>query len=142
MELTKEDFDTLGLREKAIYELISSTGMTIDEVINLTFGDFVKSIGHYIIDEIYPHDVYEIGDLLHLQNNIVGFWEITDSITFSSHESIIAILDYLKNERDQCIPFDEPLFQCDYGGKLLKTHVLSIFKDFNRHLSNSEGRTK
>lgn len=140
MELTEENFDTFELREKAICELVNSTRMTINEIINLTFGDFVKSIEHHIIENsICPYDIYEICDLLYLSDNLVGIWEINSEDFISSHKSIIAILKYLENERDQCIPFDEPLFQCDYGGELSRYHILNIFEEVNSYLSNFEG---
>jgi hypothetical protein len=124
-----EDLDTLPPILKALILLLKgSPEMTVDDISNLKFGDFVNSIEHYLIyDEICPYDTFELGNILSWSKDVEGMWDIDDSrcIT-SSSASIYAILDYLQSERDQCIPFDEPLFTSEDGGKLTRNHILEI----------------
>lgn len=122
--------DHLSPMNKSIVLLMCITGMNTDDITDLTFCDFVNSIGHYLDKTVCPFDISEIGNLLYSNDEIIGIWEMDDSTIFlSSQECILSILDYLESEGDQCIPFDKPLFQFDDRGKLTKKYILSIFQE-------------
>lgn len=146
-DMPGEDYfiNQLSLMEEAVFLLMDTSEISIDEVINLTYRDFLDSIYDYIIGEpLCPCEFSELYDHMQSYESIDGNWYITNPNTgeshyaFSSSGSMHAIMDYLKSTGHDFIHPDEPLFQCRYGGKISRYHILSIFDEIDE-LSTAEG---
>lgn len=131
--------------DKAVFLLAESSGMTIDEIIYLQYGDFVESISDYIVGEsLCPCLISELFDHMQSLEYMVGEWYITNPKTwekryaFNSSESTCSILDYLNFSRDPYISLKEPLFDCNYDDIFSRSDILRVFEEIDKH---SEGCT-
>jgi integrase len=107
-------------RYRAIILLMSSSGMGASEIISLSINDFLTSLKDYIsIAKTSIVDIDVIIELIEEKRKenplMISTWHITrvktemPYITFSSPESLDAILDYLKIEPP--INIKDPLFR-------------------------------
>lgn len=96
------------LRYQAIILLMSSSGMAGVDVRNLTYGDFLDSIEEYLDHPV--EDIHEVAAILKNKKNVVPTWKKNRIktgiyfITFSSPESVTAILTYLLDREKQNNP--------------------------------------
>lgn len=121
---------------RAIILLMSSSGMGSGEIRNLTFGDYLSAITEFLdYEEI---DVIKIAKMFDNKENIIGSWNVyrqkqgNSYYTFSSPESIKAIIDYLieRQKRAGIISEDEPLFE-NFGKKIPKYSFVKNFQRIN-----------
>ena len=99
-EIIKEAVEIASPLMKAVILLMSSSGMSKVDVLQLTIQDFIDSISSYI-----PSQLDLIATIHYLQQveniDIVPSWKLRRQktgkyfITFSSHESTIEIVNYL-----------------------------------------------
>lgn len=105
---------------KAIIYLMTSSGMGMSEVISLSVGDFVKSLQDDI--KMSKVNMFNIGELIEIVEEkrlknplMIPTWHIIriktemPYVTFSSPESLTAILDYLKTDPPKTL--EDPLFR-------------------------------
>lgn len=59
-------------------------------------------------------------------------------LRYNTTQSTLAILDYLKSSGQEFIYPDEPLFQCKYGGKILKYHIMNIFDEIEEPINTKD----
>lgn len=94
-------------RNEAIILLMASSGLASAEIRNLKYKDFIKAVEHDLNDLTGNEKL----DLTKIQSrlqdkDVVGQWHVIrqktgmDYITFSTPESILAILDYLKDNHN------------------------------------------
>ena len=138
----KEAIELSSLRDKAIILLHISSGMEATELRHLTYGDFINSIEEYIdlkSEEIF--DIENIADILFKMDEIVSTWKIEKNrtgksyVTFSTPESIKAILSYLldrKRKNKAIKSLNEPLFVNSHNQQLNISAHGAIFKRINK----------
>ena len=102
----KEALGNCNKKYKGIILLMSSSGMGSSEIRNLKYSDFLTAIEELGINE--SDSIEYIYQKLKENNSFIGIWKIRriktgmPYITFSTHESLIAIADYiLSQERDK-----------------------------------------
>lgn len=123
----------LGQMEKAIYLLMDSSGMTMDQVIGLEFSDFWESISVYTGEPLCPFDINEKYDPMDPHVYLVGTWHITnpktgeEQIVNNSTESTIAILDYLQPFEEDNFWLYGPLFVDENCNEISKEYIIGIF---------------
>lgn len=119
--------DQFSLRDRAIIELLLSSGMPIDVLLSI-------NIEHYAE-----------GAELHLAAELIHSWHIENEktgiqyVTFSSSETTNSIMRYLYY-RILCtgvVYSDDPLFADELGNRLCKETINSIF----RRLSSATGKS-
>ena len=110
---------------KAVILFMSSSGCALQETVNLTIDDYLKSIAEYTDKK----NIYEaINDIKNLED-VIPTWDIwrqkTNKFytTYSSPESVIAINDSFKNFVD----FQNPFFDCHSKLNLCDIFVLKRF---------------
>lgn len=109
-----------SIKYKAIILLLSSSGMGASELLSLKYADFLNSLKEYI--KLPKNRYVGIDDLVELIDKrkeedplIIPVWQITriktnkPFITFSTPESLDALLDYLKSEPPRY--YKTPLFR-------------------------------
>lgn len=136
----KEDIEKIlkycNTKYKAIILLMSSSGMGFSEIRHLQYKDFINSLEIDIDD---PFALPILTKKVQKNQNLVGTWRIRryktgmPYITFSTHESLLAICDYLleresdnKGIRDE----DDWLFE-SRGKQLNKTGFMQYFARLN-----------
>jgi integrase len=124
-----------NIKYRAVILLMASSGMGSAEVRYLTINDFLKSI------EITINEPFSIGELIQKVDKInipLAIWRITRRktrmpyFTFSSPESIDAILDYLqKREYKQgALKIDSYLFDVE-GHQTASKSFVNYFEKLN-----------
>jgi site-specific recombinase XerD len=135
-----------GLRDRAILELIASSGMSPENVINLTFDELLDVIVYYIdVRDFINSDknlycIDHVAEWISDRDDLIGVWILprykTDYkyIIFSNNESIHLIIKYLqekKSDRERIISSDEPLFTDLEENKLSIENITTIFKEIS-----------
>ena len=114
-----------NLKYKAIIILMMSSGMGSAEIRHLTFKDFLDGLD---LSDFNSFDIEKLRAEIENRRNPIVTWKIKriktgmPHITFSSHESIYAILDYLENRKHQIKNKNDWLF--DTFGKQIKGKTL------------------
>lgn len=118
-QIIKEAVEIASPLMKAIILLMSSSGMSKADILQLTIQNFIDSISSYIHPS--PDLTATIHHLQQIENvDIVPSWKLRRQktgkyfITFSSHESTMAIVKYLLNRMQQQ--------ELKYTDKLFKIH--------------------
>lgn len=114
-----------NLKYKAIIILMMSSGMGSAEVRHLTFKNFLDSID---LTDFKSYDIKKLRTEIEKRKDDIATWKIKrlktgmPYITFSSHESISAIIDYLEDRKFQIKNENDWLF--DTFGKQIKRKTL------------------
>lgn len=137
----KESLELSNLRDKAIILLHISSGMEATELRNLTYGDFINSIGEYVdLDYEDQFNVNKISHTLSKIDKIIGTWKIKKHrtkrsyVTFSTPETTKAILSYLmdRERKNKLVKsLKDPLFVNSQNQALNVSAHGSIFKRVN-----------
>jgi integrase len=134
----KKALSFCNIKYQSIILLISSSGISLGDVLNLKFSDFLNAL------EV-PHEEQEIDILNYMtlsslyQKNNVPMWHIqrmktgTSHITFNTPETTNTILCYLIEHPPKNI--DDPLFR----GKTDKKFRSDVFQRFLRKLNKQCG---
>ena len=101
-EIIREAINISSPLIKAVILFMCSSGCAVQETVNLTIGDYLKSIRDYTDKK----DVFEAINDISGRNDIVPTWDIWRQktnkyyTTYSSPESVIAINSYLISRPD------------------------------------------
>jgi len=108
-----------NIKYRAIILLIVSSGLRSSDLLNLKYSDFLNSLKEYIK---VPKNTYmpidEVEDLLYKStsiNEVIPTWELVSQkrdnkfVTFSTPESLKALIRYLKEEPPK--ELDTPIFR-------------------------------
>ena len=131
-----------NIKYTAILLLLSSSGMGSGELLSLKYSDFVKSLKDYI--KLPNSSILDIGLLSEMvakkqsdNELIISTWKIqrkktkVSYVTFSTIESINAILDYLKIYPPESL--ESPLFRIGKTDKILGERT---FHDYFKWLND------
>ncbi|BDZ69560.1 tyrosine-type recombinase/integrase [Methanobacterium petrolearium] len=136
----KEVLELSNLRDKAMILLHLSSGMEARELRLLTYGDFINSISEYMDLNQGVLNFRKVADELFKMDTLVGTWKIKkirtgrSYVTFNSHESSLAILNYLidrERNNKSVQSLDDPLFVNSKNQAISKYAHGSIFKRAN-----------
>lgn len=141
---TKENIEfalkLANIKYKAIILLMTSSGMGASEVISLSMNDFVSSLNDDIkLSKKWMLDVDELIELVEEKRKqnplMIPTWNIIriktemPYITFSTPESLTAILDYLKSDPPGSIT--DPLFR-NHGKPIQNIPFYTYFLRLNK----------
>lgn len=124
-EIIREAINISSPLIKAVILFMSSSGCAIQETVNLTVGDYIKSISEYT-DKT---EIFEAINDIRTCDNVVPTWEIWRQktnryyTTYSSPESVTAINSYLISREDE-ITEDSRLFK--YHKNYIQTRFIRI----------------
>ena len=117
---------------KAIILLMVSSGMGATEIRQVTVEDFINSISKCSKSTIkFPLDIDQIKQELKENEECIATWNLhllkahRDYTTFSSPESVMAILDYLERKPPETIK--SPLFRSEHGEYELKPNTIAKY---------------
>ena len=122
-----------NLKYKAIIILMMSSGMGSSELRHLTFKNFLDSIE---LTDFTPSDINTLRAEIESRRNPIATWRIKrfktgmPYITFSSHESIFAILDYLENRKYPIKNDNDWLFET-FGEQIKRKTLIDNFIGIN-----------
>ena len=126
-------------QENAMVNLISSSGMGVNDICNLTYFDFLNSVTEYIDNtDICPYCFDEIYSYIRCRDDVIGRWELYNTkkdisyVTFCTAETTHAILDWLYIKNDTHICGYEPLFTGPDDERITKEHVGLIFRQMEK----------
>ena len=129
--------DNTTIKYRAIILIMASSGMGRGEVLSLTVQDFLDSIETYLREPPkLPLDIGEITLRVTGRRGGIARWKVTRRktgfpyFTFSSPESIMAILKYL--ERYPPLSLDEPIFKGQYPKPMSMNSLNVYFNELNK----------
>ena len=129
-EIIREAINISSPLIKAVILFMCSSGCAVQETVNLTVGDYLKSIRDYT-DKT---NVFEAINDISGRNDIVPTWDIWRQktnkyyTTYSSPESVIAINSYLISRPDN-FTNDSKLFK--YSKNYIQTRFIRINNELN-----------
>lgn len=133
---TKEDIqralEYTNNKYKAIILLMVSSGMGATEIRDLTVEDFINSISECFKSTMkFPLDIDQMKKELKGNEDCIATWNLyrpktnKSYTTFSSPESVMAILDYLERKPPETIK--SPLFRSERGENRLTRETLAKY---------------
>ena len=129
-EIIREAINISSPLIKAVILFMASSGCAVQETVNLTVGDYLKSIRDYT-DKT---NVFEAINDISKRNDIVPTWEIWRQktnkyyTTYSSPESVTAINSYLISRSDN-FTNDSKLFK--YSKNYIQVRFIRINNELN-----------
>ena len=129
-EIIREAVNISNPLIKAIILFMCSSGCALQETVNLTIGDYLKSISDYT-DET---DIFKAIKDIYNRDDIVPTWDIWRQktnkyyTTYSSPESVIAINSYLISRNDE-LNNNSKLF--NYNKHYIREKFITINKELN-----------
>ena len=133
--------------ERAIIELMVSSGMSTSDIIKLNFRDFLQSIVGYLdmdaVDSQSESCVYQIAEYLERADDLIGVWYLERPktgrryFTFNTSESTESLVDYLIDIQNiqGLISLNDPLFTDGYGNRLSKTDISNILRKIGNQIN-------
>ena len=133
--------------ERAIIELIVSSGMLTSDIIKLNYRDFLMSIIGYLdidaVDSQSESCAYQIAEYLERTDDLIGVWYLERPktgrryFTFNTNESTESLVDYLIDRQNiqGLISLNDPLFTDKYGNRLSKADVFDIFRKISNQIN-------
>lgn len=127
------------LQEKAMVNLLFSSGMGVNQLCNLTYFDFLNSVSEYFNNtDICPYYFDEIYSNIRCRDDVIGRWELYNTkkdisyVTFCTAETTHAILDWLYIKNDTHICGYQPLFTDPNDERITMEYVGIIFKQMEK----------